>query len=184
MGIEAQNAFLKTLEEPPVDTCIIITSSTAKPLLPTIRSRAQSITILPVTAAAAEAFYGAKHQPLDIQNAYALSDGNAGLLNALLANQDHIIRTQVASAKQLLGLGVFERLAKVEELSKEKSAAVSLIDALNRIARAALRSAAKNGNPESVVRWHNTLGLIDTSRISITKNANTKIVLSNLFIGL
>ncbi|MGC9315156.1 MAG: ATP-binding protein, partial [bacterium] len=43
MTIEAANAFLKTLEEPPEDSHIILTSSSPDYLLPTIRSRAQPI---------------------------------------------------------------------------------------------------------------------------------------------
>jgi len=43
MTIEASNAFLKTLEEPPDDAHIILTSSHPDSLLPTIRSRTQPI---------------------------------------------------------------------------------------------------------------------------------------------
>ncbi len=40
---EAQNAFLKTLEEPPLDTTIILLTSDRTKLLPTIISRCQSV---------------------------------------------------------------------------------------------------------------------------------------------
>lgn len=43
MGEEAANTLLKTLEEPPTDCLIILTSSRADALLPTIRSRCQAI---------------------------------------------------------------------------------------------------------------------------------------------
>ncbi|MCK4505515.1 MAG: hypothetical protein KAW14_07870 [Candidatus Aegiribacteria sp.] len=43
MGIEAANALLKTLEEPPDDTVIILTSSVWSALLPTVRSRVHLI---------------------------------------------------------------------------------------------------------------------------------------------
>ena len=43
MNEQAQNAFLKTLEEPHSDTLIILTSSNANALLPTIHSRVQEI---------------------------------------------------------------------------------------------------------------------------------------------
>jgi DNA polymerase III delta' subunit len=43
MGVEAANALLKTLEEPPDDTVIILISSAWSALLPTIRSRAHLI---------------------------------------------------------------------------------------------------------------------------------------------
>lgn len=47
MGIEAQNAFLKLLEEPPKNTNFILTSSNATALLPTIISRTQVIIVIP-----------------------------------------------------------------------------------------------------------------------------------------
>lgn len=43
MGVEAANSLLKTLEEPPDDTVIILISSAWSALLPTIRSRAHLI---------------------------------------------------------------------------------------------------------------------------------------------
>lgn len=44
----AANAFLKTLEEPPDDTVIILTTSKPNSLLPTIISRCQQITFHPI----------------------------------------------------------------------------------------------------------------------------------------
>lgn len=43
MNRQAANAFLKTLEEPPMDTIIILTTSKLNSLLPTILSRCQKI---------------------------------------------------------------------------------------------------------------------------------------------
>ncbi|MCX7994496.1 MAG: AAA family ATPase [candidate division WOR-3 bacterium] len=43
MNEEAANAFLKTLEEPPVDTVFILTSSRPEYLIPTIRSRCRIV---------------------------------------------------------------------------------------------------------------------------------------------
>lgn len=46
MKTEAQNAFLKTLEEPPPNTFLILVTGNPSELLPTIRSRCQSILLL------------------------------------------------------------------------------------------------------------------------------------------
>lgn len=46
---EAANAFLKTLEEPPNDTIIILTTKKPNVLLPTIISRCQKIPFLPIS---------------------------------------------------------------------------------------------------------------------------------------
>ncbi len=48
MTTQAANAFLKTLEEPPSDTIIILTSSRPNSLLPTITSRCQQIPFVPI----------------------------------------------------------------------------------------------------------------------------------------
>ena len=46
LGDEAQNAFLKTLEEPPPDTMLLLLTVNARKLLPTIRSRCQTLSLL------------------------------------------------------------------------------------------------------------------------------------------
>jgi len=50
MGIQAQNAFLKLLEEPGVNTHFILLTHAITKLLPTIRSRVQTIEVKPITA--------------------------------------------------------------------------------------------------------------------------------------
>jgi DNA polymerase-3 subunit delta' len=52
----AANAFLKLLEEPSAKTTLILTSSEPGALLPTIRSRAVSVRVPPLTATAMRAF--------------------------------------------------------------------------------------------------------------------------------
>ncbi len=49
MNLNAQNAFLKTLEEPPRDSVIILITSQPQVLLPTIRSRCQSFEFKPLS---------------------------------------------------------------------------------------------------------------------------------------
>jgi len=49
MNHSAQNAFLKTLEEPPRDSVIILLSSRPESLLPTLRSRCQTVVFNPLT---------------------------------------------------------------------------------------------------------------------------------------
>lgn len=48
MTIEAQNALLKTLEEPPGAAYLILTSSRPRAILPTVLSRCQRVPFLPV----------------------------------------------------------------------------------------------------------------------------------------
>jgi DNA polymerase-3 subunit delta' len=71
----AANAFLKLLEEPSLKTTIILTSSEPGALLPTIRSRAVSVRVPPLTDTAMRAFLA------DPRVAQALDD--AGLPKSL-----------------------------------------------------------------------------------------------------
>lgn len=50
MNVEAANAFLKTLEEPPADAVLFLISSQPESLLPTIRSRCQHVRFAPLAA--------------------------------------------------------------------------------------------------------------------------------------
>jgi len=54
MGIQSQNAFLKLLEEPGVNTHFILLTHTPSSLLPTIRSRVQLVEIRPISPAQSE----------------------------------------------------------------------------------------------------------------------------------
>jgi DNA polymerase III subunit delta' len=50
MNVQAQNAFLKTLEEPPADTTLILIAAAMDRLLPTIRSRCGKVHFGPLPA--------------------------------------------------------------------------------------------------------------------------------------
>ncbi|MGQ0702581.1 MAG: hypothetical protein ACT4PM_05550 [Gemmatimonadales bacterium] len=53
---EAANALLKFLEEPPTDTWVILTTTEAERVLPTIRSRAAAVRLTPVSDSAVREF--------------------------------------------------------------------------------------------------------------------------------
>lgn len=56
MSLGAQAAFLKLLEEPAENIHFILTSHMPRVLLPTIRSRVQTVTAMPISASQAESF--------------------------------------------------------------------------------------------------------------------------------
>jgi DNA polymerase-3 subunit delta' len=80
MNEGAQNALLKTLEEPPGQTCLILVTSSAERLLPTIRSRCQRVPfgLLPPEFVAQQL---SEHLRLPAESAAALArlaDGRLG----------------------------------------------------------------------------------------------------------
>lgn len=184
MGIEAQNALLKTLEEPPQDTVLMLTAQADARLKPTIYSRVQKIHIRPL--ARKHLFeLEQKYRKDDIDKAYNLSDGETGLLMALLENdQDHDISLSIGEAKKVLTAPVFERLTMIEQLAKAKTDVTLLLSALKRVARAALKSAANRQDHAAQVTWSKRLEAIYTAEKQVSANTQTKLLLTNLFISL
>lgn len=56
MNQEGQNVFLKTLEEPPLDTVIILVAENVDVILPTVRSRCRRVTFAPIADEAVAGF--------------------------------------------------------------------------------------------------------------------------------
>ncbi len=185
MRSEAQNAFLKSLEEPPADTCIILTSEGNGGLLPTIYSRVQQIEILPVSEEQAHAYFTKRNMiAADFASNYALSQGQVGLLCALIDKKEHELRSGVEMAKKLLRASIGERLLQSDELSKDKQGLVILLNSLQRIAHAALLAASKTNKKESIKRWHDCMSAIQRATKSLEYNANTKLLIDDLLLNL
>jgi len=84
MNPQAQNALLKTLEEPPDDTTLVLVSARPDLLLPTIRSRCARVAFGPLPdAAVAERLAAEGRAPEEVRLAVALADGSLGRARAL-----------------------------------------------------------------------------------------------------
>ena len=84
MAREGQNALLKTLEEPPPGTVVILVTSNEDRLLPTIRSRAQRVAFTPIGRAAMDAWLGGHDEfsaidPSEREWLVAFADGSPGM---------------------------------------------------------------------------------------------------------
>ena len=79
MNPQAQNALLKTLEEPPPETTLVLVSSSADALLPTVRSRCLRLPFAPLPAARVEERLVAEGRtPAEAALAASLSGGSLG----------------------------------------------------------------------------------------------------------
>lgn len=186
MTIEAQNALLKILEEPPADTVIILTAHQPQKLRPTIHSRVQTVSLAPPTKSDIEDYFVARNHTLQaIERAYTVSNGQVGLLSALLDNSEgHALATQISVAKKLYGMSAFERLAKVDEIAKQKDELPDLLFACRRICITALEQAAIKGQAAAVKTWHRQLKLICDTENTLKSNPNTKLLLTDLFLNI
>ncbi len=183
MRTEAQNALLKTVEEPPAGTVLILTSDHPEKLLDTIQSRVQAVQVLPVGSEEAKNYFNSANDS-EFARSYALSQGQAGLLFALLETKEHAMLADVDQAKRLLASTIAERLVQVNDLAKDKQAVARLLDALLRISHAGLFSASSKQSGTSVEQWHKKQIQILEAIELLQKNANIKLILDNLFLNI
>lgn len=183
---EAQNAFLKLLEEPPLDTVLLLTATTPRALLPTIVSRLQVISIyVPAIDDLRRHFLTSGIESSEFEKAYALSGGLPGLMHALLQeDQEHPLVQGVAIAKDLLSLPVADRLSKIDTLSKQKQIVGQTVEAMLRIARTGIDKATQNGDTKKLKRWHHILKEASEAQTALSVSANAKLVLTNLMLQL
>jgi DNA polymerase III delta prime subunit len=182
MGIEAQNALLKILEEPPADSVLMLTSSRPQGLLPTIRSRVQVLHVLAPTAEQINGHF--LQQGFDektVAAAILRGGSNVGAIKRLLSGE--VDNSSVELVKKVLGSTSYDRMLLVDGLAKQKDAAQDFIDTLAAVAMASLEAAAKRG-AATVERWRNILQSAHTAQQAFDKNGNAKIVLTELMLAL
>ena len=182
---EAQNALLKSLEEPPADTIIILTVTSLRALLPTIISRTQHITLKAPTLEALQNHFKPQFSESAVGRAYLLSEGLPGLMTALLEeNDEHPLVAAVETVKQWLRAPAFERLLFVDQLAKQKADIDILLVGLERVSQAALLQAAAKQQVSAVKRWQHILALSIETRRAYAKSAQPKLLLTHLMLEL
>ncbi len=186
MTIEAQNSLLKILEEPPSDTLIILTISSAQSVLPTIYSRAQHIELIAPEAAEVKSYFKSMgHSDKQLTTALNYGDGRIGLTDALLKQDDtHSLHEAVSGARELLQLPLFAKLQRIEEWLKSKDELPERLEVLLRICQKGLKQAAEKGNDDLLKRWRNYYEVVYETSKNLKHNPNLKLLLTNLFLGL
>ena len=131
LNVAAQNAFLKTLEEPPGTALIILVTSMPQSLLPTIRSRCQEIRFQPLPRSTlAQALV--KKRGLPEEDAWflaALSQGSMGRALEMDVEWEKAAREELVSLWDGLGqMGPGEVLAQAEAFAKDRDRFERLLD--------------------------------------------------------
>jgi DNA polymerase III delta prime subunit len=185
LTIEAQNALLKTFEEPPMDTVFILTLTGISAVLPTILSRLQVVTLQPIEQRTViDYFTETGYEVHKVEQFYFMSGGLPGLMHALLTDNDtHPLAQSIQSAKAMLQADSFERLLLIDDTVKQKQTE-AVIDALCTISRSALHiEASRTGSHDAALkRWSDVLHAAEEAKQLINKNAQAKLVLTNLFL--
>ena len=131
MSSGAQNAFLKTLEEPPPNSVIILITSAPDSLLPTIRSRCQ---LVKFNSLSQELIYEELKKRDDLTSEYALicsklSNGSLG--KALIMDSEtiewraelieYLINLKPESAMRVIGLAEYMPVGSTPEDAEKMS---------------------------------------------------------------
>jgi DNA polymerase-3 subunit delta' len=178
MTIQAQNAFLKTLEEPPSGVLIILTSTYLQALLPTVISRLSVININKPNKDDLNISDLADHDKFN--QAYSISGGLPGLVEEILNNPAHPLLKATELARRLLSQSVYERLLSVDELAKDKPLCINTIYILQQMAHLALQSASG----VSTKKWQQILKASYKAQQALDHSAQIKLVLSDLMMSL
>ncbi len=183
LTLEAQNALLKLLEEPPEGTVLILTVSSNDGLIPTIQSRLRYLHVMPPKLDDIKRYLEAQGaHPAEIERALAISGSLPGLTQTLLgADQTHPIFEATDYARRVLQSKVFERLTMVDSLSKQKQLCTDMLYVMQHMARAAL---LKQPEAKAQERWRHIIHAAYEASERLERNAQTKLVLTNLMLEL
>jgi DNA polymerase-3 subunit delta' len=124
MNVQAQNALLKTLEEPPQYTVIMLLTTRVEAMLQTILSRCVVLETKPVADDVIKDYLMRKVEIPDYRAAVCASfaRGNVGRAIALSSNEefDHMKSSVIDTMKGIYDMEINQIVAHVKKISEEK----------------------------------------------------------------
>ncbi len=199
LTVAAQNALLKTLEEPPASALLILVTANPDALLPTVRSRCQRVQFAPLAPEVVAALLTSQHgwEPEVARTVAASADGSVGRALALGRSFGDAGRTELVEALATLQGARYVRLAQMaHDLNHPESATrVKLEGLLHRYREDVLRLVGAGGQgaagvpgsaPSGGVRA--ALQRVDAVLEALTAlqrgNANRQLLLESLLLRL
>lgn len=182
MSLEAENAFLKLLEEPRPGLTFMLTALQLEALLPTILSRVQHVSLQPLPDDAIRRFVVSKKPGIaqnDLSQLVFLAQGRPGIALALLtegALPKHRDRMQLV--KQLLAAKPYERFTLATKLATSRDETVETLNAMAHVVEVQLGSAA---GPTQAAHWAKIAEALEEALQTITHNGNVRAQLLYLF---
>lgn len=142
MGIPAQNAFLKLLEEPVEGTCFLLLTHQPSSLLPTTRSRAQAIRVRPISDEASQKLLDNLKVYDATKRAQLLfiAAGRPAELNRLVTDDAYFeTRAQtVKDARTFISGAPYDRLLLANKYKNNREGALVMVEDASRMMRKTL----------------------------------------------
>ncbi len=180
MNLSSQNALLKNLEEPPLNTLLILISSQPSKLLLTIRSRLTNILISPPTTQEIMDFYQKEYSLDEIKIAAQVNSNSPKLITRYLKNQENKDNPDIIKAREFITGSTYQRLLMIDELSKDKKELEKFILILKNMSR----SAINQSNSKSINKWRQILKEAINAEMSLNSNVQTKLILLKLILDI
>lgn len=179
MTIQAQNAFLKLLEEPGQGLYFILVCNTANKLLPTITSRVKKIEIKPITTKQSE-------ELLDIfkitdktkrSQLLFIADGLPAEMSRLISDSDYFDKrsSTVRDARELLQGKLYQKLKIAQKYKDDRGLTLKLLLDASKILNHSI-----NTNPQIEAIKHIDIILKTYERIEA--NGNIRLCLARMVI--
>lgn len=188
---QAANAFLKLLEEPPEDTTIVLTSSEAGALLPTIRSRVVSVSVGLLPDAQVREFLANDAVAARLRKAKGVKPGEservafaAGAPGRLLAAESWELALETAqrmldAATSRTATARYEA-AWGQASSKARGAFADALDALTEKLHGRARDAARKGAERDALAASRAVDRVEAAKERIIQNVSPQLITVNL----
>lgn len=186
----AANALLKLLEEPPANTVLILTSSEAGALLPTIRSRVVHVRVAPLASRDVEAFVGdptvaevlrRTHARVPAADLVRVADGAPGRLlgsderEVAVANAERLLESALSGdrAKAI-------RIAMGQGSSRARGAFSDTLDELTSLLALRARDAVRRGDERAALGASRAIAFVEDAKAMAAGNVNPALITATL----
>ncbi|GEM_PF-3977817 len=184
---EAQNAMLKSLEEPAGSTVVVLVSPSLRPLLPTVRSRCVRIPFHDLNYSTFRVRLQRDRQlsESDCRQLYLATAGNVELSEAIVHSEEESQRWKtIEQLAEELVEGTFPSPVEItewaERLAPDRDAARDYLALLTVAMRGRLLRSAREGQ----FRFADCVDVISRMDEAIATNANARLALEVMFVKL
>lgn len=184
LTLQAMNTLLKTLEEPPGETLIILVTSHPQALIPTVRSRCQDIGFNPLSEADLQLLIQRK-KGVGSSLAQQIARFSAGSVKKAIEVDPEVYRKKqedlLKEIKQLDVKNIVSLLSLSERLSKDKDQLADTLDLLLNLYRDNLPGQESN---TSLNIFREIIEQIQITIDLLKRNVNARLAMDNLLLFL
>lgn len=179
MSHQAQNAFLKLLEEPAANVHFVLLVEGAEALLPTVTSRAQTLEVRPLSREQSEQLLR-EHgitDPVKISQLLFLAEGLSEKLLALASDEALFGRGSqvIVDGRELLKAKGYDALKILDAYKDDRARAIALLEASMRLIEL---SVAKTADTRLLKRLERFLEVHE----ALSRNGNVRLQLASLVV--